>query len=269
MPTATVLSDLSANIFAALLLILILLLQVKVAAAPRPVPDRPVDVAEATGLRARRPLGAAEIVATLRDRGPGQPGASLDLTATGVRAADGSLLPGAALAARLPEILGRARDGGPVRLYVFSNRWFAAATDALTHAGFDWRDLSVPRALRRADDPDAWSAAFLRLAAAGGDVGAFRDGLAHLLAATPAPLVAGGRVTSGSAGERPADGESSGGGGAGAFSLAALLHTLGIAVAVLALTGGAALVAMIEGFLRHPALHRRTRPADGGTERPI
>ena len=243
----SVLSDLSANVFAALLLILILLLQIRVAAdrtAAPPVPPPPLDAAVDLGAVAHRPLGARDLVALLRARGGGAPGLSLDLgtRGLGVSEADGTAERWSSGDALLPALAAALRDGGPglVRLYVFSNRDFAAVTAALASAGRPFTDLSVPRALRDRATGGAWSPAFLALAGAPGTDAAFRDGLARLLAQDSGPLAPEGRVAGGGASGVP-DGAASPAGGA-----SGLPHVFASALAVAALVLGCGLVVVIE-----------------------
>ncbi len=242
---STVLTDLSANVFAALLLILIILLQ----AGGTPVPTAPVEATTDLAGRAREPMRPGDLVRFLHARRPGADGASIDLTATRI----GVRTPGrrdddvaaSALPAALP-------GQGPVRLYVFSHRHYAAVTERLVAAGLRWDEISVPRAL--ADPAGGWSPGFLALLERGADPAMFRKGLARLLAAAPGPLVP--------------DGRSAGGKAAAAGSDALpgrLLRWLGVAVAVLALAAGAATVLAVEALVPRP--HGDYRRVGGVSDR--
>lgn len=174
---AATLTDLSANIFAALFLILLILLATA-------GPQGPVEARRDLGSRARAPLSAGALVELLRERLPRAPGLSLDLSAsrigTSVETAPGS---GEAPFAILDRLLarGEGRSMGPVRLYVFSPRLYAPVAERLERAGQPWREITVPAALR---DPsgEGWSPAFLALP---DDPARFREGLARLLSAAP------------------------------------------------------------------------------------
>ncbi|MCL3883297.1 hypothetical protein [Marivita sp. GX14005] len=110
--------------------------------------------------RTAAPLAGAAMVAMLHRRLVPEPGiGAVDLLAVGPRAAH---MEGAA----------------EVDLFVFDH----AAYGSLPDAGLPRQELSVPRALRRADGGD-WSGAFLALRRAGADRAAFTEGLIALLAA--------------------------------------------------------------------------------------
>lgn len=236
---ATILSDLSANIFAALLIVLILLLQLKAAAERSPAPARPIAVERALQVRPHTPLQAVEIVAMLRARGADAAGPSFDLVAAGLRRPDGTLVAGGG---GLGDALQAASSSGPVRLYVFSPRWFDQVTASLAAAGRPWRDLSVPRALRAAADSDAWLPAFVALASRGRDDASFRAGLARLLTAGSGPLVRDGHVAAkvGGAAEPLASGSSP------ARSSQSIMTMISLAFSLSALTGGGMLVMSTE-----------------------
>ncbi|MFP7674928.1 hypothetical protein ACG74X_16380 [Marivita sp. S0852] len=110
--------------------------------------------------RTAAPLTGAAMVAMLHRRLVPEPG---------IGAVD--LLPGGPRAAHME---GAAR----VDLFVFDH----AAYGSLPDAGAPRQELSVPRALRRADGAD-WSGAFLALRRVGADRAAFTKGLIALLAA--------------------------------------------------------------------------------------
>jgi hypothetical protein len=77
-------------------------------------------------------------------------------------------------------IAAASRGAGEAAVFVFAHGAYRAATTALARQGIQWRELSVPRALR--DDSGAgWSLAFIALGGQGSRA-AFRDGLARLLA---------------------------------------------------------------------------------------
>lgn len=200
----SILSDLSANLFAALLLILILLLQAKAAAghvdaSGRRPGEQPA--ADRVGPVEHKPLQPAETIDLLRQRRSASPGLGLDLTQRGVivsGAGAGRLaeieLDGMQPRTTLDEALGSAWGREPIRLYVFANRGYGPLTRELEAKGVTWIEMSVPQALRAADSDDHWSAAFRDLIAAPIGLPEFRAGLAQLLAGTRGPLVPDGRA---------------------------------------------------------------------------
>lgn len=251
-PHFSVLSDLSANVFAALLLILIVLLQVHVTAEragrpSTPPPPRHFDAAAGLGATEHRALDPAGLVDLLRRRGPDQRGLSFDvadrgLGLPGLGPEPERWIKGEEIGPVLDGALGRGGDRVPVRLYVFSNRWFADVTAALRRHGFAWTDLSIPRALRVAADGDRWSPEFLALVAAPGSDAMFRERLARLLATSAAPLAPGGHVAGGASGTSDDAAakfvDSTAGGG--------MLHRIGAMFGGVAILCGLATVVAIE-----------------------
>ncbi|WP_298958108.1 hypothetical protein [uncultured Methylobacterium sp.] len=211
-------ADLAANVFAALLLVLLLLL----AAAGRP--SRPVDAVRDLGARPHAPLPAAALVEMLRERAPRAGGLALDLT-------DADPLPA------LDRALAGPAAPGPVRLYLFSQSWYAPAARRLDRAGLSWREIAVPRALR---DPDGrnWSPAFLALLAEADDPARFRAGLGRLLA--------------GGAGARPAGSPDT---GTGPGRLFGWVRPVLEAAAIL---GGVAAVLLIARFVPRTRIRYKT-----------
>lgn len=186
----TVAADLSANLFAAVLLVMIVLLAAPSGGgAPAPVaPTIEVDT-DVVAVR-RAALGPDDLVAHLALRQPGSPALVLDLHADRIEirlpgrargevtALDGS-------AARLDGRLRRALETpGPVALFVFEPAAYPRVAEALTAAGRLWREISVPAALRSrtGEGGSAWSPAFLALAERRPDAARFRRDLAALLA---------------------------------------------------------------------------------------
>ncbi|HUZ66901.1 MAG TPA: hypothetical protein VMU56_04470 [Beijerinckiaceae bacterium] len=188
-PQITTLSDISANMFAAFILILIMV--AASAASRRPAasapPGRTITERDLHFVQ-RQALDPQAMVRLLYDRRPGARGTSVDLFASGLAlsagapSASGILTGGseADLANALNSALGA--QAGPVRLYVFSNKHYAATAKVLAQAGFAWREISVPRALRR-HDGDGWRPSFRALLREAGNFSAFRAGLARILQA--------------------------------------------------------------------------------------
>jgi hypothetical protein len=72
----------------------------------------------------------------------------------------------------------------PVEVYVFGHGFYRDITDNLKALGWDWREVSVPQALRDARPEtrgQAWSTGFLELIARPSGRTAFRAALAELL----------------------------------------------------------------------------------------
>lgn len=85
-------------------------------------------------------------------------------------------------ASRLPETIAAAfQRNQKALLFVFRQDAYAPVTQALMQRGIEWREMSVPRALR---DPRGagWSHSFLNLVERAPSRDAFKDGLARLLA---------------------------------------------------------------------------------------
>lgn len=189
-PQITTLSDISANMFAAFILILIMV--AASAASRRPAasapPGRTITERDLHFVQ-RQALDPQAMVKLLYDRRPGARGTSVDLFASGLALSAGApsaphlLNAGAsetALANALKSALGA--QSPPVRLYVFSNDHYATAAKVLAQSGFAWREISVPRALRR-HDGDGWRPSFQALLREAGNFSAFRAGLARILQA--------------------------------------------------------------------------------------
>ncbi|MEJ1160530.1 hypothetical protein [Prosthecomicrobium sp. N25] len=196
--TATILTDLSANVFAVFVLVLMLAL-----AAPKGRDATPPASLEAAtlGARAAKPLDPDAMVAMLHRRGePG--GVSVDVFADRVvlLSSDGtSVLTGAAPAGALAGLPPDRR----VDVFVFSAGRYGAVAAALDgRAGV--AEMSVPGALRRPPGTgEGWSRGFERLQARRLDRQAFRSELAALVAGAGrdrADAPAGGRGAAGGTG---------------------------------------------------------------------
>lgn len=259
----TILSDLSANLFAALLLILILLLQAKVAAGHLDRSGRPeAPPAPARfGWAAHKPLQPLETIDLLRQRRPSAPGLGIDLTQSGVvlsGAEAGRLaeteLDGTQVRTVLDEALGAGASRGPLRLYVFANRWYGSLTRELRAKGLAWTEMSVPRALRAAGPDDRWSAAFRDLIAAPMSLPEFRAGLAQLLAGTRERLVPDGRAIAKSGAPPQAAAA-----GASSLNVRDLLATIRVVLRLLALSAAVSFVLFVEIVVSDRALGYKKR----------
>lgn len=183
---AAAITDLSANIFAALLLILLILLR---AGSEAPAPAVPVEATQALDSRARTPLRAGALIAILRARAADTAGVSLDLVESGLRSPSaGFPEPDAAPLAALDRFLQAREPGMPVRLYVFSHRWYDSTVRRLEQAGLAWNEITVPRALRDREG-SAWSSAFLAILEHRDERGRFREELARLLSVSPSAVL--------------------------------------------------------------------------------
>ncbi|WP_375453298.1 hypothetical protein [uncultured Methylobacterium sp.] len=236
---AAALTDLSANIFAALLLILLILLR---AGSDAPAPAVPVEATEALGSRARAPLRAGALVEILRARAPGTKGVSLDLVESGLRSPSaGFPVPEAAPLAALDRLLHAGEPGMPVRLYVFSHRWYDSTVRRLEQAGLAWHEITVPRALRDREG-SAWSSAFLAILEHRDERGRFREDLARLLSASPSAVL---RPDASVAAGSEADG--AGASPAKTAGLSGRLYRiLSVALEILAISAGVVAVLAIE-----------------------
>lgn len=173
-PDLTILADVAANVFAICLLILLVLL-----AADRRGREAgeagagPVEARGTFEVVERSPLGAGAMIAHLRARLAADGGPAIDVLPGG----NGFIRDGRPAAPAA--VMGQA-DRRPVRLYVFEAGGYGAAIAGLHERGLSFVEMSVPRALRRADGA-GWSTAFLALAPLAGEPDRFRDGLARLL----------------------------------------------------------------------------------------
>lgn len=192
---ATILSDLAATLFAALMLVLVTLL----ALPPERGTHEMVEAERDLAVIERPVLPADAMVALLAMRRPDQPGLSVDLTEAGI------VVSGAGAQAGGLDALRHVSEPGPVRLYVFSHHHYAAARAALVGRGVV--EISVPRALQGPPQGQGFSPAFLALAAGAATPEQFRAGLARLLAGGEvvpgAERVSGRRTGEGSAGAAP------------------------------------------------------------------
>lgn len=184
----TVLTDLSASMFAACFMILLVFLALAQRQDAAPEPSlAAIEAAGALRIVRQEPLTPEAMVELLRGHGAAAAGTGLDLFEDRVEIAlpgraDRIALASAEIGERLAGAL-RPAGGGPVRLYVFSNAHYNPAVAALDRAGLRRVELTVPRALRDGARPQqAWSPAFLALGARGLDAAAFRRELAALLA---------------------------------------------------------------------------------------
>ncbi len=185
-PQISVVTDISANIFAVFIIILIVLLAAPHDAPPPPAPAEPIEVKRDLAAVTRTPLDAGGLVSLLFEQRSSSASLKVDLFADRIDvAAPGQ--PPLTLPLPLDEravaaVKPLATAGRPIGLYVFDHRGYAAVTGLL--AGRPFREVSVPRALRSGDvDRQDWSAGFRRLSETTSQFEPFREDLARLLAA--------------------------------------------------------------------------------------
>jgi hypothetical protein len=178
----TVLTDLSASMFAACFMILLIFLSL-VQKQEGPAPE-PIEATQAFALTTQLALAPSAMVDHLYAHGRAGTSISLDLFADRVELrepGDGQprgLSAGdfAAVAAFL------ARAGSPVRLNVFSNALYNQLVGQLEASGTPFTELTVAAGLRDPQRPSmAWAPEFLHLGETATDPRTFRIGLAALL----------------------------------------------------------------------------------------
>jgi hypothetical protein len=184
-PGFSVLSDISANMFAAFVLVLLLAAAFADSAAPKPGASAPgADSIEKLELTSRTASAPSVMVQILFDRRPWAPGVSIDLMRSRLTV---TAPPHASVSANVDRdsaatTLAAILDGFPpsrARLYVFSNELYYPVASMLARLG-GFQEISVPAALRSADGSE-WSKDFVRLSRSTTDANEFTDGLARLL----------------------------------------------------------------------------------------
>jgi hypothetical protein len=188
-------ADISANIFAMMIMILILALASQ---------QKPKDMSAAEedfSIIERTPMTAAEFIQQLYDRRSASKATRLDLQAGKVTfiASDGTTrnLASETIENALPGHL-LEEPHAPVRLYVFSHNWYPSIIRALRTTGRSWQEISVPQALR-AGDGIGWSQDFAALLQRQIDRSIFTDALARLLASKIAQSKSNNQVASNTA----------------------------------------------------------------------
>jgi hypothetical protein len=189
-PEITVVTDISANIFAVFILILIILLVARNQAAPaRPEAPTVVDASEFAVVE-RAPLSPAAMVELLYERRASSPATKIDLFDDRIEVTAGPATRRISLAGPVrPEMLPPLSPDAAIGVYVFGHRGYRFVTDALMGASRAWREISVPAALRRRDPAtgiEDWSGGFKELLVRPRDLPQFRTELARLLA-SPRP----------------------------------------------------------------------------------
>jgi len=185
-PDITVVTDISANIFAVFILILIILVARGQTSVPQ-VPPTVIDVDDDLASVERTLLRPAALVELFYDRRTAADVTAIDLFDDRIEITIGHATQ-RVTAAAMHEMLHRPpASATPIGLYVFGPRWYRAVTESLAASGQAWREVSVPAALRRSDRAgQGWSPGFTELIARPLDLATFRVELAKLLA-SPSP----------------------------------------------------------------------------------
>lgn len=178
----TVLTDLSASMFAACFMILLIFLSLVQKNGPAASERPPVEASQAFMLTTQTVLSPAAMVDHLYAYG--RDGTSLDLFADrvelfapGRKAAE--RVAGGDLASRLASL---SVADLPVRLQVFSNNLYNQVLRGLEAGGTEFAELTIPAGLRDPERPNlAWTPGFLQLGDQATDRQAFRIALAALL----------------------------------------------------------------------------------------
>jgi hypothetical protein len=175
----TPLTDISANIFAMMIFILIL-----APLSQKNSHDVSTKADEDFNTIERSAMTAPELVQHLYDRRADSGVVRIDLQQTEcvVIASDGKeqKLDGSAVETALAKQLAGA-SSVPIRLYVFSHERYDSVVRSLRSANLSWQEISVPQALRSAEQT-AWSSEFTDLLMHTFDKETFRVSLARLLA---------------------------------------------------------------------------------------
>jgi hypothetical protein len=178
-------TDISANIFTLLILILIIML----AARGNSSPPQVIHVETDTIGVERAPLGSDELFDLLYARRASAQSTKIDLFAHGIDVISaGKTQHFTSVEAALARLNESARfTGVPVGVYVFSHRFYRDTTIALKTMGSEWREVSVPQALRDSSakiEGQGWSTGFFELIVRSTDRAQFRNELAQLLQAS-------------------------------------------------------------------------------------
>jgi hypothetical protein len=184
----SILTDISANIFALLILFLIIMLAAR-ESSPSPRTEAPevIDLEKEFASVERSPLSGDELVDLLYERRAGAATTAIDLLEQSIDVVSGgktehfSSLENAA--PRLRQ-LAAASNRLPAGVYVFSHRFYRGLAETLKALGWSWREVSVPEALRDSGPETrgrGWSTGFSRLIAQRSDRAQFRLELAKLL----------------------------------------------------------------------------------------
>ena len=189
-PETTALADISANIFAALILVLIIVIasgQFHRPATPPPPGETTIDLSRDLRTVTRPVLSPATMVEVLSTRAKPGPTINIEVTQRGISLALGGVEESIPLEPnQLEPTLARLRSNRAtaVQVLVFDNANYAAVPALLQRLGLlAWNELSVPAALHGRDG--GWSEGFRALIGRSFDTANFRTMLARLLAGGP------------------------------------------------------------------------------------
>jgi hypothetical protein len=186
--SVSIVTDISANLFALLILFLIILLAAREGSpATRTEARRPVELERELKLVERSPLSGDELFDLLYERREQSVTTRIDLLDQAIEVVSGrkgerfSSLQDAA--PRLAEVAATSSHN-TAGVYVFDHRFYRELTERLKALDWTWHEVSVPEALRDTEPQGSargWSAGFAQLIAQPSDRAQFRARLAQLL----------------------------------------------------------------------------------------
>jgi hypothetical protein len=163
-------TDISANIFALLILILLIMLAAREnAPAPRIEGQQVIDLEKDLAGVERAPLSSEELIELLYERRERASSTKIDLLEQEIVISFGGKTERfGTTEIAVSRLRQSASVGSPVGVYVFSHRFYRDISDSLKTLGWSWREISIPQALRAsAGGPQGWSAGFSELIAPG------------------------------------------------------------------------------------------------------
>jgi hypothetical protein len=184
----SILTDISANIFALLILFLIILLAAREGSpSHRAEAPQVIDIEKQFASVERSPLSGDELFDLLYDRREAAAATRIDLLGQSINVVSaGNTERFSSVENAAPRLrqLAAASGNAPAGVYVLSHRFYRGLAANLTALGWTWREMSVPEALRDSGSETrdrGWSAGFSQLIAQPSDRAQFRLKLAQLL----------------------------------------------------------------------------------------
>jgi hypothetical protein len=184
----SILTDISANIFALLILFLIIMLAAREnSPPPRAEAVQVIDLEKEFASVERSPLSGDELFDLLYERREGPVTTRIDLLDQSIDVvSDGKTERFSSVENAAPRLrqLAAPSNNAPAAVYVFSHRFYRGLAENLKTLSWTWREVSVPEALRDSGPgttDHGWSAGFSRLIAQPSDRAQFRLELARLL----------------------------------------------------------------------------------------
>jgi hypothetical protein len=191
--SVSVVTDISANIFALLVLLLIIALAARETSSTKAVAPATIDVdMELAGVE-RAPLNSEALVDLFYERRNAATSTRIDLKRNAIDVVSGGAQERfGSLEDASPRLrqLGTAFNRMPASIYVFDHHFYRGLTDSLKAMSWPWLEVSVPQALRDTDpgaSDQGWSAGFSELIARQSGPAQFRHELAQLLQASSTP----------------------------------------------------------------------------------